>query len=177
IGNRSICSRASVLAGSAGATAAPSPPSIRFEKRRAMDGLQSVAPRRTGGDESAGEPRSILFLQGPISSFFDRLGRALIARGHRVNRINLHLGDRLFWRLPAANYRGGLDKWREFVAAQLDRHQVTHLVLHGDRRPYHIIAAEEARARGIAVLATDLGYVRPDWVTLEHDGLTTYSRF
>ena len=61
--------------------------------------------------------------------------------------------------------------------AQLDQHQITDLVLHGDRRPYHIVAAEEARARGIAVFATDLGYVRPDWITLEYDGMTTYSRF
>ncbi|MGE5271126.1 MAG: capsule biosynthesis protein [Thiohalocapsa sp.] len=122
-------------------------------------------------------PRSFLFLQGPISNFFDRLGRALIARGHHVHRINLHFGDRLFWRLPAANYRGRLEDFRAFVAAEIERHQVTHLILHGDRRPYHLVAAEEARARGIPVIATDLGYVRPDWITLEHDGLTTYSRF
>ena len=121
--------------------------------------------------------RSFLFLQGPIATFFDRLGRALLARGHRVHRINLHLGDRLFWRSPAANYRGGLADWRAFVAAQLDRRQVTDLVLHGDRRPYHIIAAEEARSRDIRVIDTDLGYLRPDWITLEYDGMTTYSRF
>ncbi|HKS88859.1 MAG TPA: capsular biosynthesis protein, partial [Stellaceae bacterium] len=123
------------------------------------------------------EPRSFLFLQGPISNFFDRLGRALIARGHRVHRINLHLGDRLFWHLPADNYRGSFADWRRHVGDALDRHRVTHLVVHGDRRPYHIVAAEEARARGIAVIATDLGYVRPDWITLEYDGMTTYSRF
>ena len=117
------------------------------------------------------------FLQGPISDFFDRLGRALIARGHRVHRINLHFGDQLFWRLPATHYRGHFDEWRAFIGEFLDRHQITDLVLHGDRRPYHIVAAEEARARGIAVIATDLGYVRPDWITLEYDGMTTYSRF
>ena len=27
------------------------------------------------------------------------------------------------------------------------------------------------------MIATDLGYVRPDWLTLEYDGMTTYSRF
>jgi capsular polysaccharide export protein len=124
-----------------------------------------------------GGKRSFLFLQGPIARFFDRLGGALIARGHRVHRINLHFGDQLFWRLPATNYRGRFEDWRGFVGAMLDQHQVTDLVLHGDRRPYHIVAAEEARARGIAVIATDLGYVRPDWITLEHDGMTTYSRF
>jgi capsular polysaccharide export protein len=132
------------------------------------------------GHEASGRaaaPRSFLFLQGPISDFFDRLGYALIARGHHVHRINLHFGDQLFWRLPATPFRGHFDEWRGFIGEMLEAHGVTDLVLHGDRRPYHIVAAEEARARGIAVIATDLGYVRPDWITLERDGMSTYSRF
>ncbi len=148
-----------------------------------MDGHQATyAMDQTRGpgappSQAMAGPRSFLFLQGPISSCFDRLGRALIARGHRVYRINLHFGDQLFWRLPATHFRGRSADWRGFVAGILEQHQITDLVLHGDRRPYHIVAAEEARARGIAVIATDLGYVRPDWITLEYDGMTTYSRF
>ena len=147
-----------------------------------MDHYHAFAPDETSRlgvapGQTKGKPRSVLFLQGPISSFFDRLGRALIARGHRVHRVNLHFGDQLFWRLPATHFRGRFADWRGFVADMLDRHQITDLVLHGDRRPYHIIAAEEARARGIAVIVTDLGYLRPDWITLEYDGMTTYSRF
>jgi capsular polysaccharide export protein len=147
-----------------------------------MDGFEGFARVETSrlgiaDGLGTGEPRSFLFLQGPISTFFDRLGRALLARGHRVHRVNLHLGDQLFWRLPATNFRGRFEDWRGFVADLLEEHQITDLVLHGDRRPYHIVAAEEARARGIAVIATDLGYVRPDWITLEYDGMTTYSRF
>ena len=122
----------------------------------------------TGNHENgkAAAPRSFLFLQGPISDFFDRLGCALIARGHRVHRVNLHLGDQLFWRLPATRFRGHFDEWRGFIGELQEAHQVTDLVVHGDRRPYHVVAAEEARARGITVTATDLGYVRPDWITL-----------
>src|SRR5712691_11177927 len=147
-----------------------------------MDHYQAYAPRETGRLGAAPrrttpKPRSFLFLQGPISSFFDRLGRALLDRGHRVHRVNLHFGDQLFWRLPATKFRARFAHWRGFGADMLDRHQITDLVLHGDRRPYHIVAAEEARARGIAVIVTDLGYVRPDWITLEYDGMTTYSRF
>jgi len=138
---------------------------------------QIETPRQAPDGQDTGEKRSFLFLQGPIASFFDRLGGTLISRGHRVHRINLHFGDQLFWRLPATHYRGRFEDWRGFVAGVMEEHQVTDLVLHGDRRPYHVVAAEEARARGIAVIATDLGYVRPDWITLEYDGMTTYSRF
>ncbi len=132
---------------------------------------------RAAGQVHAVKQRSFLFLQGPISDFFDRLGRALIARGHRVHRVNLNLGDQLFWRLPATHFRGRLGDWRGFIAELLDEHEITDIVLLGDRRPHHLIAAEEARARGIAVIATELGYARPDWLTLEFDGNSTYSRF
>lgn len=120
-------------------------------------------------------PRSFLFLQGPQSFFFERLGRVLTRRGHRIHRINLNLGDRLFWRLPATDFRGSFTEWPGFIARLLEQRAVTDLVLLGDRRPYHIAAAEAARARGVTVLVTDLGYVRPDWLTLEHDA--TASRF
>ena len=104
------------------------------------------------------------------------VARELVVRGHRVSRINLHLGDRLFWRLPARDYRGGIDGWRNYVARFLDTDPITHLFLLGDRRPHHRIAIEEARARGAAIICSELGYLRPDWLVLERDGMGTYSR-
>src|SRR3989442_8180926 len=115
-----------------------------------MDQYQAYAPSETSGLDATRsraimKPRSVLFLQGPISRFFDRLGTALIARGHRVHRINLHLGDQLFCRnVPATHYRGSLADWRGFIRATLEQHEVTDLVLHGDRPPHHIVAAQEA---------------------------------
>lgn len=129
------------------------------------------------GDEAPPVTRSFLFLQGPQSLFFERLGRALIARGHRVHRINLNLGDRLFWRLPASDFRGRFEDWRAFAAAAMQRHAVTDLVLLGQHRPYHVAAAEAARARGVTVFTTDLGYVRPGWLTLEVLGAANRSTF
>src|SRR5207247_10477522 len=115
-----------------------------------MDHYQAYAPSETsrlGPAPSRAMPksRSFLFLQGPISSCFDRLGRALIARGHRVHRINLHFGDQLFWRLPATHFRGHFADWRGFVAPMLEEHQISDLVLHGDRRAYALVAAHGAR--------------------------------
>ena len=52
-------------------------------------------------------PRRFLFLQGPISPFFAELAAGLRALGHRTRRINLCLGDRLFWQGgEATDYRG-----------------------------------------------------------------------
>ena len=122
-----------------------------------MDGFEiyaSQASRRAATRALARRAR-FCFCRARSRAFSTGLHARLIARGHRVHRVNLHLGDRLFWRLPAIYYRGRFVDWRDFVADLLERHQVTDLVLHGDRRPYHIVAAEEARARGIAVIATD----------------------
>jgi capsular polysaccharide export protein len=119
-----------------------------------------------------------LFLQGPISPFFARLADRLEALGHSTRRINLCFGDRLLWRRPGAiNYRGSLDDWPAFIADYLEREGITEIVLLGEQRAYHRIAIEAAKARGIGVIATDYGYLRPDWITLERDGMSGASRF
>lgn len=122
-------------------------------------------------------PFHFLFLQGPSSRFFDQVARGLRARGHKVSRINLHFGDRLFWSLPATDFRGTFDQWRSFVANFIDKNCITHIVFLGDRRPYHVVASDEANARGLEIICTDMGYLRPDWITLERDGTTASSRF
>jgi capsular polysaccharide export protein len=125
-------------------------------------------------------PRRFLFLQGPISPFFAEVAQGLAALGHGVHRINLSLGDRLFWRgAPglAADYQGRAADWPGFVAAYLDRHRITDLLLLGEQRDQHRAAIAAAKPRGIAVTVTDFGYFRPDWITLEADGMGGASRF
>ncbi len=122
--------------------------------------------------------RSTLFLQGPLSPLYAMIGDRLQARGHAVHRINLCLGDSLDWRRPGAvAYRGSVEKFPAFVARLMDKHAVTDLVLHGDRRIYHRAATDAARERGIVVAATELGYLRPDFMTIERDATATGSHF
>lgn len=131
-------------------------------------------------EPGAAPRRRFLFLQGPISPFFPELAAALIARGHQVRRINLCLGDKLFWRRPrgtAVDFTGRPSAWPAFIAAALDDHAVTDLVLLGEQRPYNRVAIAAAKARGIAVTVTDFGYFRPDWITLERDGMGGDSLF
>lgn len=121
---------------------------------------------------------AFLFLQGPISPFFTQIGNGLASLGHHVHCINLSIGDQLFWRRPGAtHYRGRLQDWPAFIEAFLDKHQITDLVLLGEQRDYHKQAIAAAKTRGIHVTVTDFGYLRPDWITLERDGMSGNSCF
>ncbi|ADZ71213.1 capsule biosynthesis protein [Polymorphum gilvum] len=127
---------------------------------------------------AAALPRRFLFLQGPLCPLFRRMGELLRAAGHEVHRVNLCAGDWLHWQGPGCrSYRGRIADWRAHVGALMDDLSITDLVLHGDRRVYHRIAVECAAARGIAVAATELGYLRPGWMTIERGGLSTLSHF
>jgi capsular polysaccharide export protein len=119
-----------------------------------------------------------VFLQGMPSPFFTRVGRGLAALGCRVTGINLCIGDQLFWRGPEKlNYRGTIADWPGFLSDFFDANDVTDLVLLGEQRSYHKVAIEVAKSRGIRVTVTDFGYLRPDWITLERDGMSGNSRF
>ena len=128
--------------------------------------------------ENAPRQRRFLFLQGPITPFFDEMGARLRALGHAVHRINLCLGDKLFWRGPGAvDFKGRKQEWPRFISAFLDTHGITEIILLGEQRFYHREAIAAAKARGIGVVATDFGYLRPDWIVFEHDGLGRDSQF
>lgn len=133
-------------------------------------------------EPAAASGRSFLFLQGPISPFFAEVGAGLAALGHAVHRINLCPGDRLFWRkvpgaAPAVDFTGPAEDWPCFIADMLARWRVTDLVLLGEAREVHRIAADAARARDAQVTVTDFGYFRPDWITLERDAMGGQSHF
>ncbi|MFA5121356.1 capsule biosynthesis protein [Zavarzinia sp.] len=122
--------------------------------------------------------KHFVFLQGMPSPFFTRIGNDLAARGHRVTGVNLCFGDWYFWKGPAAiNYRGTRRGWPAFIGRLFEREGVTDLVLLGEQRAYHKVAIAEAKKRGVRVTVTDFGYLRPDWVTLEADGMGGNSLF
>lgn len=119
-----------------------------------------------------------VFLQGMPSTFFSRIGHKLSALGCKVTRINLCFGDWLFWHGPnTVNYRGKFSDWAAFISTFFDQNNVSDLVLLGEQRSYHKLAIEVAKAKDIRVTVTDFGYLRPDWITLEKDGMSGNSAF
>lgn len=75
------------------------------------------------------------------------------------------------------SYRGRKADWPAFVGRFMERHGIEAVLMHSERRPYHREAAAEARARGIDVLVTELGYLRPDFMTIERNGNSVDSLF
>lgn len=120
----------------------------------------------------------VVFLQGLPSPFFSRVAHGLNELGCQVTGVNLCVGDQLFWRGPnTLNYRGRLADWPQFIADFYDNNGVTDIVLLGEQRSYHQHAIKLAQARGIRVTVTDFGYLRPDWMAFERDGMGGDSRF
>lgn len=143
-------------------------------QRRGGDG------ERTDAADPIGEPqrRSFLFLQGPLSPLYARVADRLEGTGHAVSRINLCIGDRMHWRRAGAvDFRGRLDEFGGFVRRHMAAQGVTDVVMHGECRAYHRIASEAAAERAARVFVTELGYLRPDWMTVDRDGTAVASSF
>lgn len=122
--------------------------------------------------------RAFLFLQGPSSSLFAKIAEHLTRAGRACYRINLNVGDQIFWRRGgASNYRGSIEKWGSYIRSFMDDRNVGTIILLGEERPYHKEAVRAAKERGVEVVVIEMGYLRPDWVTVELDGMSSNSRF
>jgi capsular polysaccharide export protein len=115
--------------------------------------------------------KTFLFLQGPHGPYFAMLAEALRERGHRALRININGGDKVDWPGNATDYRGSFRNWPLFFDDFIVNQGVTDLILYGDCRPYHASAHGMARLRGLRVHVVEEGYIRPDFMTLQDDGV------
>lgn len=116
--------------------------------------------------------KHFLFLQGPHGPFFFELSRALLTSGSRVSRIGLNRGDQYFWpeRKTYTAFTQDRERWGVFLAAYLDEHKVTDVVLYGDTRPIHRDAKRLCEERGLNVHCFEEGYLRPYWISYERGG-------
>ena len=119
--------------------------------------------------------RTFLFLQGPPGPLFRRLGQAMVERNIAVHRINISGGDRRDWSDGAVDFRGRFWEWPAFIDRYMRQHGITDILLYGDCRPYHASALGIAELRNVRTHVLEEGYLRPDWMTLERDGVNARS--
>ncbi|WP_269582395.1 capsule biosynthesis protein [Roseibium sp. Sym1] len=120
----------------------------------------------------------VLFLQGPPGVFARTIADSLEKAGAKTCRVNLCAGDWLGWHdRRCTSYRGSLEDWPDWLRSFCVQRKVTHIVYYADRVPYHVAAAEVGAELGLTCLTYENGYLRPDWITLEHCGMSAHSRF
>lgn len=123
------------------------------------------------------EHKNILFLQGPMGSFFKRLDALFRDKGAKTYKIGFNAGDCLFsHRDNYISYRGKREAWYDFVKRFLREQWIDQIYLFGDCRFYQRIAIKAASELGIEVFVFEEGYARPDYVTMEKYGVNDFSR-
>ena len=120
--------------------------------------------------------KRLLLLQGPAGPFFRRLADHLRSRGCQVTKVNFNAGEDLYYRgREVVHFTGSADAWPDFFESLTKEKVIEGVVVFGDCRPLHRAAIERARSLGLAVYVFEEGYLRPDFVTIERNGVNGYS--
>jgi capsular polysaccharide export protein len=123
--------------------------------------------------------KRVLLLQGPVGPFFSRLAKDMRGAGAQVFKVNFNGGDWLFSPRGSFarvfNFTGCSLGWPAYMDALVKRLGIDVVMLFGDCRPVHVAALEIAKSNGIEVGVFEEGYLRPDHITLERDGVNSHS--
>ncbi len=138
--------------------------------------MMKFSPREQYEGQWALSGRRFLLLQGPSSRFFAHLGRALKHEGTEVVRIGFCPGDRLYWSKASGRYhayRGRMTDFRDWLVEVVKENEISDIVMLGDGRAPHAAAIEAAKARALIsqIWVIEHGYLRPNLILVEPDGI------
>lgn len=115
--------------------------------------------------------KNVLLLQSPVGPFFWRFKKDLQKAGAKVYKINFNGGDWLFYPKECSNYRGNISNWGIYLEKLIKENHIQVVLLLNDCRAYHKIAIEVCKKLGVIVGVFECGYIRPDYITLEANGV------
>jgi capsular polysaccharide export protein len=120
--------------------------------------------------------RSVLLLQGPLGPFFQHFSRFLAHKSIRVHKLNFNGGDES-WSCAGSNisYRGSLIDWPAFLEETIKRLHIDTVFCYNDCRLYHQYARQYCQEQNIIFYVFEEGYLRPDYITLEPNGVNAHS--
>lgn len=118
--------------------------------------------------------RRFLIVTAPFGGFGVALARALEGRGATVSRMIFNAGDWLNWRRPGGVvFKAAPEAWAAEIQARLE--PFTDVILFGEGGPYNRAVLSAADALKARVWVLENGYFRPDWVTVERNGVNASS--
>jgi capsular polysaccharide export protein len=117
----------------------------------------------------------VLLLMGPLGSFFARLAAYLEARGVPVWKVSFPLHEFGFPAHQRLAYTAPMGEFRSFLLKEFESKGIRHLFMYGDFIDPHRIAIDlvrECNARRssdnqLEAWVFELGYVRPNYISLE----------
>ncbi len=120
--------------------------------------------------------KNILLLQGPMGSFFKKLGKLLKKNGANVYKIGFNAGDSFFSnRENYIPYRGTRESYADFISDFLYKNRIDKIFLFGDCRYYQKVTIGAAISLNIEVFVFEEGYIRPNYITMEKFGVNDFS--
>lgn len=130
-------------------------------------------PAEQGGARRL-DGRRFLIVSAPFGKFSQALAAVLEARGASVRRMIFNAGDAMEWRRAGGMvFKGGAEAWESRLQEMTAG--FTDVILFGEGGPYNraVISAGEELSADIWVLEN--GYFRPDWITVERNGVNASS--
>ncbi len=119
--------------------------------------------------------KKVLLLQGPVGEFFQKLSDYWIVRGAEVIKVNFNPGDDHFYKDKAIQYKESLYQWPRYLRELLISREVDAVFLFGDCRNIHKPARSLCDTLNIDLWCFEEGYFRPNFYTLEKNGVNYYS--
>lgn len=120
--------------------------------------------------------KNILLLQGPMGRFFNILDHKFMRHGANTFRIGLNAGDEFFADAKHFTpFRGRIEEWESFIKDYFKVHSIDMIFVFGDCRFYQANAIKIAKKLKIKIFVFEEGYIRPDFVTLEENGVNDNS--
>lgn len=143
---------------------------------KAVSQTRSRLPERPQGDvRESLAGRRFLIVTAPFGRFGRVLAEVLSERGATVSRMMFNAGDMAYWRRPnGIKFTDHVEEWPARFEALAQG--FTDIVVFGEGGPYNQAVLTKADALTAQVWVLENGYFRPDWITIERNGVNASSQ-
>jgi len=120
--------------------------------------------------------KNILFLQGPMGTFFKTLDNIFKKEGAKTYKLGFNAGDSFFSNhYNYIAYTDDMDSYEKFILELLQEKKIDKIFLFGDCRFYQSVSIKIAISLDIEVFVFEEGYIRPNYITMEKYGVNDFS--
>ncbi len=123
-----------------------------------------------------------LFLMGPIGTFFARLSNFLEKNNVKTYKVLFPLHEFGFPKSRIIKYSDNIQFFKDFLREIIIKHKIKHIFMYGNvviphRQALDLVTDLNKKGENIKTHIFELGYMRPNFITLEESGVNYTSRF